>query len=345
MPFILSRLFARWILRAGWTLPVAVVVFVFATSWPLMVLAEPAGSDLVQPGNYWWYFVVTAATVGYGDFSPATAAGHFVGVYVIVGGIATLTTVFTRLAALLEQAKGRRMQGLEPVELSGHVVLVGYFAGRTERLVAQLLADGITGLVLCAGDEVPVHPMPAQPVEFVRGDLTAPEVLARAGVERAATVLVDVRDDNEALAVAVLVEHASTSAHVVVTMRDMERAELMGYVDPRITCVQWHTPRMVVEEVVSPGIAEVYTELMTAGGAGTYSVTVPERLGALQVERCRAALGRTFGATVLAVRGADGLTVNPAWDGDLPPGAVLYYVSSRALGQDEIERALRAAHH
>ncbi|WP_328616830.1 ion channel [Amycolatopsis sp. NBC_00355] len=344
MSFILSRLFARWILRAGWTLPVVVVVFVFVTSWPLMVLAEPAGSDLVQPGNYWWYFVVTAATVGYGDFSPATVAGHFVGGYVIVGGIATLTTVFTRLAALLEQAKGRRMQGLEPVELSGHVVLVGYLAGRTERLVAQLLADGITGLVLCAGDDVPVHPMPAQPVEFVRGDLTAPGVLARAGIERAATVLVDARDDNEALAVAVLVDHATTSAHVVVTMRDMERAELIGFVDPRITCVQWHTPRMVVEEVVSPGIAEVYAELMTAGGAGTYSITLPERLGAVSVERCQAALGHAFGATVLAVRGAEGLTVNPARDGDLPPGAVVYYVNSRALGQEEIERALRAAH-
>jgi voltage-gated potassium channel len=341
--FILSRLFARWVLRAGWTLPVAVVVFVFATSWPLMVLAEPAGSELVRPGTYWWYFVVTASTVGYGDFSPETVAGHFVGAYVIVGGIATLTTVFARLATLLEQAKGRRMQGMEPVRLSGHVVLVGYLAGRTERIVAQLLADGVTGLVLCAGDEVTVHPMPAQPVEFVRGELTAPEVFARAGIERAATVLVDVRDDNEALAVAVLVDHATTSAHVVVTMRDMERAELMRYVDPRITCVQWHTPRMIAEEVVSPGIAEVYTELMTTGGAGTYSVTLPERLGALSVRHCRATLGQAFGATVLAVRGAGGLTVNPSWDGDLPPGAVVYYVNSRALGQEEIERALRSA--
>ncbi|MFJ1767186.1 ion channel [Amycolatopsis sp. NPDC088138] len=343
MSFILSRLLARWILRAGWALPVAVVVFVFVTSWPLMVLAEPAGSELVQPGNYWWYFVVTASTVGYGDFSPDTVAGHFVGAYVIVGGIATLTTVFTRLATLLEQAKGRRMQGMEPVRLSGHVVLVGYLAGRTERIVAQLLADGVTGLALCAGEDVTVHPMPAQPVEFVRGELTAPEVLARAGIERAATVLVDVRDDNEALAVAVLVDHATTAAHVVVTMRDMERAELIGYVDPRITCVQWHTPRMITEEVVSPGIAEVYTELMTSGGAGTYSVTLPERLGALSAEHCRATLGQVFGATVLAVRGERGLTVNPAWDGDLPPGAVVYYVSSRALAQDEIEQALSGA--
>lgn len=340
MSFFLSRLLARWMVK-GWILPVGVVVFVFVTSWPLMVLAEPSGSELVRPGNYWWYFVVTAATVGYGDFSPETTAGYFVGGYVIVGGIATLTTVFTKLASRLEQAKGRRMQGTEAVRASGHVLLIGYTAGRTERVVAQLLADGVIGLVLCAGDEVPVHPMPAQPVDFVRGELTAADVLARAAADRASAILVDVRDDNEALAVAVTVDHANPSAHVVVTLRDMEKSELVRYVDPRIKCVQWHTPRMVTEELTSPGITEVYAELMTAGGADTYSVTLPESLGRLRTESCRLALGRAFGATILAVRTGDDLVVNPPWDGDLAAGAVLYYVGPRRLADAEIETALR----
>ena len=340
MTFFLSRLLARWVLTRGWLLPVVVVVFVFATSWPLMAITEPAGSDLVHPGNYWWYFVVTAATVGYGDFSPETVAGHFVGAYVIIGGIATLTTVFTRLASMLEQAKGRRMQGIEPVRVSGHTVLIGYTAGRTERIVAQLLADGVTGLVLCAGEEVPVHPMPGEPVAFVRGDPTVADVLARAAVHRAATVLVDMPDDNAALAVAVTVDHANPDAHVVVALRDMDRAELVRYVDPRIKCVQWHTSRMVTEELTSPGIADVYTELMTAGGASTYSVRLPEALGTIGTERCRVALGRTFGATVLAARTADGLVVNPTWDGELPAGSVLYYIGQRRLPDEEIASAV-----
>ncbi|MGW5714688.1 ion channel [Amycolatopsis sp. NPDC003865] len=339
MSFFLSRLFARWVLPRGWILPVAVVVVVFATSWPLMALAEPAGSELVRPGNYWWYFVVTTTTVGYGDYSPETAAGHVVGAYVIAGGLATLTTVFTKLAALLEQAKGRRMQGTEAVRLSGHTVLLGYAAGRTERIVAQLLADGVRGLVLCA--QVPVHPMPGQPVQFVRGEPTAADVLALAGTVRAAAVLVDVADDNEALAVAVTVDHASPAAHVVVTLRDLERAELLRYVNPRLRCVQWHTPRMVTEELTSPGIAEVYAELMTAGGADTFSVTLPESLGRLPASRCHVALGRAYGATVLAARTGEGLVVNPPWDAELAAGAVLYYVGPRRLTGTEVEIALR----
>jgi Trk K+ transport system NAD-binding subunit len=337
-------LIARFVVLRSWLTPAVVVAFVFATSWPLMALAEPAGSALVQPGNYWWYFVVTAATVGYGDLYPQTGGGHVVGTYVIVGGIATLTTVFTKLAALFEEARGRRMQGATTVTDSAHTVLVGYAPGRTERIVDQLLADNAGRLVLCAWEEVVTHPMPEQPVDFVRGDPTERDVLRRAGVHRAGAVLVDARDDNEALAIAVTVDHISTGAqHVVVTLRDLTRASLLHYVNEDIRCVQWHNPRMISEELTSPGIAEVYVELMTNGGANTYSVTLPESAGPVLVEQCQLAFGRRYGATLLAARTDDRLLVNPGWHTELPPGATLYYVSPRRLTAREITRALERA--
>lgn len=341
MPFFLSRLLARFTLLTSWFTPVAVTVFVFVTSWPLMVLAEPAGSALVQPENYWWYFVVTATTVGYGDFFPESAAGHVVGGYVITGGIVTLTTVFTKMASVLEGARGRRMQGSITVKASGHTVLLGYTPGRTERIARELL-HGIDGtLVLCAWDEVGTHPMAEELIDYVRGDLTEEDTLRRAGVHTARSVLVDARDDNEALAVALAVDHVVGDAHVVVTLRDMERASLLGYVDDHIRCVQWHTPRMITEELTSPGIAEMYAELMTHGGANTYSVTLPESLGPVRVDDCRVKLGRGHGATVLAARTDDRLVVNPGWSDELPPGAVLYYVSASPLTSEQVERALR----
>lgn len=341
MPFFLSRLLGRLVLLTSWSTPVAVVVVVFVTSWPLMALAEPPGSALVRPENYWWYFVVTAATVGYGDFFPETGAGHLVGAYVIIGGIVTLTTVFTKMASVLERAKGRRMQGAITVDVSGHLVLLGYTPGRTERIVGELLADGGCVLVLCSWDEVATHPMPELDLDFVRGELTDSDVLRRAGVHRARTVLVDARDDNEALAVAVTVHHVNPDAHLVVPLRDMERASLLHYVDEQIRCVQWHTPRMITEELTSPGIAEVYADLMTHGGANTYSATLPESLGPVLVDHCRTALGRGYGATLLAARAAGELMVNPDWQTELPPGAVLYYVSPRRLTPQQIEQALR----
>ncbi|MEC3975831.1 ion channel [Amycolatopsis sp. H20-H5] len=341
MPFVLSRLLARLAALRTWLTPAAVIVVVFGTSWPLMALFEPAGSGLVRPENYWWYFVVTAATVGYGDFAPETGAGHVVGGYVIIGGIVALTTLFTKMVTAVEQARGRRMRGSGEVDSTDHVVLLGYTPGRTERMVQQLLADGASTLVLCAWEEVVTHPMPDLPVTFVRGDLAARDVLYRAGVERAKTVLIDVRDDNEALAVAVTVDHVSVRSHVVVTLRDLERAPLLRYVDENIRCVQWHSPRMVTEELSSPGISEMYAELMTQGGANTYSVTLPEAFGSVRFGFCQATLGDRHGVILLAARVGGVLTVNPGRDVELPPGAVLYYVGERRLMPEQLEQALR----
>lgn len=341
MLLLLVRMLTRITALGSWWTPVLVLSLVVLTSWPLMTLAEPADSAIVEPANYWWYFVVTASTVGYGDLYPETAAGHAVGAYVIVGGIATLTTVFAKLATALERAKGRRMQGAITTEKSGHIVLLGYTPGRTEQIVDELIADGSTGIVLCAWDDVPAHPMPDREVAFVRGDLTDDGVLRRAGVQRAFSVLVDMRDDNEALTVMLTADHVADGAHLVVALRDIAKVRQLHYVNESACCVQWHSPHMITEELKDPGITEIYTELMTHHGADTYSVRLPESLGQVRVDRCQTTLGRKYGATLLAARTGDGLLVNPGWQTELPAGAVLYYVGSRRLTPDELAKAVR----
>ncbi len=73
----------------------------------------------------------------YGDFFPESPAGHVVGDYVIVGGIVTLTVLFTRLADYISSVKGRRMKGAVSLDLEDHAVLLSYTPGRTERIVAS----------------------------------------------------------------------------------------------------------------------------------------------------------------------------------------------------------------
>lgn len=343
MPILLARVLTRLSQVSTWAMPLYVALFVFATSWPLMLLVEGAGSDMVQPGNYWWWFVVTASTVGYGDFYPESLGGHIVGVYVIVGGIATLTVLFTRLSSAIEKAKGRRMQGSITVQHTGHTLVLGYVPGRTEHIVDELLAEGRMRVVLCAWDEVPTHPLADRDVDFVRGDLTDDDVLRRAALDRAHNVLIDPRDDNEGLAIAVTVDHVHPDAHIVVALRDLDRAAHLHYVNSDIRCVRWHNPRMITEELQDPGITQIYEELMTHGGAGnTYSSTLPESLGRVTYGACQTALGRHHQATVLAARSTGELLVSPSWDTPLPAGAVLYYIGRHRITPEQLATAVRA---
>jgi voltage-gated potassium channel len=334
LPFLVYRLsrFLRARLR-GWRLPLAVVAFVFVTSWLAMAVVEPASTGVTEPGTYWWYFIVTSATVGYGDVFPVSTGGRIVGLYVIVGGIVTLTLLFTQLANALQSVRGRRLRGVVPLDLSDHVVLLGYWPGRTERIVAELTADGRFEVALCAWDDVPENPLPDHPsVHFVRGDLTHEDVMIRACVPRARTAVVDARDDNETLAIAVAVDHANPRVHLVAAVRDLGRRDSLRYVNDRVQVVQWHMPFLLTEEASDPGITQVYNDLMSSGGHGnTYSMRVPAGFAHTTFGDCQTYFGRTYGATVLAVRDQNGLVVSPPWDRPVPEGTTLYYVAAERI--------------
>jgi voltage-gated potassium channel len=268
LPFLIYRItnYLRLRLR-GWRLPLAVSLFVFLTSWAVMALVEAPGSDIASPATYWWYFLVTSATVGYGDVFPVSTGGRIVGVYVIIGGIVTLTLLFTQLATALQSVRGRRTRGVIALDLSDHVVLLGYHRGRTERIVTELTADKRFEVVLCAWDEVGEDPLPDFPdVHFVRGDLTHEDVMNRACVGRARTAVIDARDDNEALAIAVAVDHANPRIHMVAALRDLGRRDTLRYINEGVQTVQWHMPFLLTEEASDPGITQIYNDLMSSGG-------------------------------------------------------------------------------
>ncbi len=193
MPVFVARLIRLARAKArGWRLSLAIVAFVFTTSWLAMWLVELSSNGITSPQNYWWWFLVTTATVGYGDFFPRSGAGHVVGAYVIVGGIVALTVLFTELASTIQTAKGKHMKGLVKLDLTGHTVILGYTPGRTEQIVAEFKVEGLTELVLGGWEDLAEHPMPEQQnVRFVRGDLASVDVLKRACVGRAATVVID----------------------------------------------------------------------------------------------------------------------------------------------------------
>ncbi|MBB1246277.1 NAD-binding protein [Streptomyces durbertensis] len=332
MPLLLTQLLRalRGRLR-GWRKALAVIGFVFLTSWLMMSLAEGGDGELARPENYWWWFLITAATVGYGDLYPVEGAARLVGAYVVVAGIVTLTMLFTELTDHLQNLRGKRMKGVLPQQAEGHVVVLGYRAGRTERIVHDLRLEEDREVVLCAWEEdAPEHPMPEEDgVGFVRGDLSCVDVLARAGVARAGAVIVDARDDNEALALALAVRHTAPRVHLVAALRDMARRAHLRYVDPEIQCVQWHLPNLLTEEALDPGVTEVYTELTSSSGSSnTYSLPLPAALAGRSFGECQTWFGREFGATVIAVRQGGAATVNPSWGTVLAGDAVLYYLAA-----------------
>lgn len=86
---------------------------------------HPHGQVTDMFGALWWA-VVTLTTVGYGDMVPATTGGRIMGVFVMICGIGLVSTLTGNLASMLVERKARKRKGLLTVNLTHHVVIVGW---------------------------------------------------------------------------------------------------------------------------------------------------------------------------------------------------------------------------
>jgi voltage-gated potassium channel len=342
VPLIVSRFLNQLKRRASWALPIELFLFVFFSSWLLMAHIEPRGSRLTDIDTYWWWFAgtITPAAGGTGEHNPTTAEGRLVGLYVIVGGIVTITVLFTRLAQMIHNARGLRMTGQQSVALSRHIVVLGYTAGRTEQIIDSLVAEEPCEIVICAWEtQVTEHPMAhRESVHFVRGSLTDDDVLRRAALPDATAVLVDARDADEALKVTVAVHYLSPDVHTVVALDDMAHARTVAMVAPNAWCVQWHLPELIADELQDAGMSQVYHDMVALNERNTYSIAVPDTLPNRTFGEFQQALGRWNAATILAVRSDSGLRLSPSWRHEIPVGATLYYVARQRLRTQDLER-------
>jgi voltage-gated potassium channel len=161
----------------------------------------PAGEATDFFGAMWWA-VVTLTTVGYGDMVPATAGGKITGVFVMVCGIGLVSTLTGNLASMLVERKARKRKGLLKVNLSNHVIVVGWNDFGLE-LVEALRDCGVlsrddrgaaSSLVLVnglGGDEresIAFRLDMGERLHFVWGAITQESVLQKARLDRAKVV-------------------------------------------------------------------------------------------------------------------------------------------------------------
>jgi voltage-gated potassium channel len=320
---------------------VVLVVHMIGT-WLLMhfVGEEPEFERL--PTFIYWYST-TASTIGYGDVTPKTDEGRLINaLFVYPGAIAIFTTIITKfIAGATERLRRARIGMADYSELKRGIVLVGYDADRTPRMITELCADAEPDqqIILVTTREFE-NSDPR--IRYVRArSLTATADLERAGVPHAERVIIFAGSDNDTLAAGLAIADMNRRGHIVCYFEDEEIARLLTSHCGNVEVVLAPAVELVVRAVKDPGSSQLLSDLVSHTDAG---VTLFSMAWSGAPTPFPALAQRMFGhgAVLVSYRPAAAQALPGSFrfaDGEVATGDRLFYIADRRLRPETVGAA------
>ena len=304
-------------LRARLVLPLALVGAVLAggTLGYYLLWRERGGTWM----DALFMTVTTVTTIGYGEVRPLDTTGRLLTIAVAITGVGSLFFTFGvvmeyLVAVRLADPAGRRRMARQIEKLSGHVIVTGL--GRVGRQAAQELADAGTPFVVVDRAGAAAQGARDRGWLALEGDATDDEVLLRAGVGRAAGLVVTTSNDATNMYIVLSARVLKPDLYIVsravdeASVTKLTRAGANRAISPY--AIGGHR---LAHLILKPAVIDFF-ETALHRGADTLniedlavppdSVAVGRTLEALQVRQ-------VTGATVLAVlRDGNPLVMGPA---------------------------------
>lgn len=236
-------------------------------------------SELSFADSVWWS-MVTMTTVGYGDYFPQTFCGRFLVAYpCLFFGIGLLGYLLGSTAQIVIEGFDQRKKGQATMRFTDHLVICQCpSTSRVLQLVEEFRASRADRHVeaVVVTDRLEEQPMEFREhsIHFVKGLPTSEETLLRAGVAHAAGVIVLAADRNQPASdaesfttgklVNLIEESGNRKIPLIMELADRKNHRMMERVDADgIVPVDGFTDRLLVQEMVSPGMRKLLEHLVT----------------------------------------------------------------------------------
>ncbi|MHD0645013.1 ion channel [Pseudomonas aeruginosa] len=337
---LLFQRFGQWVVRRiGWGYLLVLLACHMAVSLlGMQALGEDHLTGSLRTFFYW--YVTTTATVGYGDLSPKTEAGQlFTSLWVMMCGIALLAAFFggatTQIVSRVIDTWRAKMKGTHDYNrLEQHTVVVGWVPQQTQQIVELLILErgGQDGDIVICADNLSENPLPAK-AQFVRGEsLMDANVLTRAGIEEASRIIVCTDSDEQTLAAVLSINGLKYQGHMVAHFKSPQSAALAKSYVPEMEVASSMVSEMLVRSAKDPGTSDVIVDLLgSSDGACLYSYTIDE---SMFLGKYSQVVARYFARTVcigIRKKGQPGVDLC-CDDVDVEVGDQIFYIAKQRLG-------------
>ncbi|MBM7694389.1 voltage-gated potassium channel [Peribacillus deserti] len=180
-------------LNEGYVRPIRIVtlaaaaVLIAAVFGTAIHFIEPYTFPSVFEGI--WWALVTASTVGYGDFAPVTPVGRVLGMILIITGIGLFTTYITTLASAAVTSQANYLTGKKAFTKNGHYIIIGWNE-RSRQTIIKLRDAEFNNRIVLIDNTLEINPFKDHVFHFIRGNGSHDDVLKRANISEASTVLI-----------------------------------------------------------------------------------------------------------------------------------------------------------
>ncbi|WP_260258813.1 potassium channel protein [Vibrio intestinalis] len=311
-----------------------------AVCWSLLVWA---GEDELTSsfGQFVYYLMVTASTVGYGDYSPQSDLGKWVvALIVIPGGLALFAALLGRVATGLIDYWRAGVLGKRKLSVNDHILLLGWNGQRTLHMIRMLQheEEGNRPIVLCSRSDIE-NPLPGE-IEFVKvSSYTDSQEMKNARIADASCIIVDNLEDDITLSSALYCSNINPDAHLVAYFKDEALSALLSQHCPNAECIPAVGAEMLAKAAVDPGSSALHQELLASTrGMTQYSTFYPVSAAETNVEQVFMFMKREYQATLIAIQGEKSIELNPDLNVTIAPGMKLFYIADERIDDFKWDR-------
>lgn len=169
-----------------------ILMLILYSSAVLAHFLEKETFPTIFEGFYW--AVMTAGTVGYGDYAPDTFEVRVLAIILVFSGGSFLAFSTVHFASAVIKKENRFFEGKNMYNSKNHFIVVGWNERARNTIYAIMESKDVSEIVLI-DDSLKSNPLYQEGVHFVQGNASEDQIWIKANIQKAQIVLITA-DDN-----------------------------------------------------------------------------------------------------------------------------------------------------